>query len=62
MLMINREPDERWLIQQMERKHVIEFGRGFVARAKRYVAAPFRDPRLTRMMERVRPADKPTAE
>lgn len=54
MLYIDHAPSERWHVQPMERHHVIQYGRTLVARAQKFVAAPFQDPNLTKMIERVR--------
>ena len=54
MLLVNREPDTRWLVQPMERDFIIKYGRMLVKRAKRFIAAPYEDPNLTRMIGRVR--------
>ena len=56
MLHINYDPRERWHVEPMERDQVIRYGRLLVARAKRFVAAPFQDQNLTNMIERVRAA------
>lgn len=54
MLYIDYAPCERWQVQPMERHHVIQYGRKMVSRAQQFVAAPFRDPNLTKMIDRVR--------
>ena len=58
MLSIYYDPSKRWHIEPMERKGVIQYGRMMVARAQKFVAAPFQDPNLTKMIERVRATKK----
>ena len=59
MLRIDYDPSKQWHIEPMERKGVIQYGRMLVVRAQKFVAAPFRDSNVTRMIERLRPAETP---
>ncbi len=59
MLLTRYRSGERWIIEPIERNLVLKYGRHLVTLAYRYVAAPFRDSNVTRMIERLRPAETP---
>lgn len=61
MLLTRYRPDERWIIEPIERNRVLRYGRHLVSLADRYIAAPFRDSDVAAMIERLRPAEIPRA-
>lgn len=57
MLRISYGSHEQWMVEPAQSYLINKYARLLVARAKRFVAAPFRDPELTEMVKQVRAAD-----
>ena len=55
LLYMNNYPGKDWLTYPMERRDVIDYGRNLVEIAERFVAVPHEDPKITKMIQRIRP-------